>query len=114
MKFSLRHLLFATLATLAIGAVAQTTDDPFAEIDISGSTPTKFVPRGLDTTPVTVVVLLAGEPVAVSQKNALGLLTRAQKDAIIGGKIKCAQHRLLRYHSVDGSDPGWGRSSSTG
>ena len=83
MKFSLRHLLFATLATLAIGAVAQTTGDPFAEIDIGGSTPTKFVPRGLDTTPVTVVVLLAGEPVAVSQKNALGLLTRAQKDAII-------------------------------
>ena len=83
MKFFLRHVLFASIATAAMGTVAQTPVDPFSEIDISSSLSTTFVPRGTDTRPVTVVVLLAGDPVAVSQKNALGLLTRVQKDAII-------------------------------
>ena len=42
------------------------------------------LPPGLDTTPVTVVVVLAGDPVATVQEAAGRRLSRAEKDSVKG------------------------------
>ena len=42
------------------------------------------IPPGLDTTPVTVVVMLAGDPVATAQETAGRRLSRGEKDAVKG------------------------------
>jgi xanthine dehydrogenase accessory factor len=66
MKIFLRPLLLATLAFAAIVANAQNSDDPYPLIDIQSPPSQSFVPRGTDSTPVTVVVFLDGDPVAVA------------------------------------------------
>jgi minor extracellular serine protease Vpr len=79
----LRYFLASVLAMLTLSASAQGLDDSYPLIDTSGFPPVIFRPSVADATPVMMVVLLAGDPVAVAQKKAGGLLTRAEKDAIV-------------------------------
>ncbi len=78
----LRVTLVAVIASAAFGAFAQSVNDSSQDIVITGPV-APFVPRSLDSATTTVVVNLAGAPVAVVQKNAGRTLSRAEKDAII-------------------------------
>ncbi|WP_169337275.1 S8 family serine peptidase [Rudaea cellulosilytica] len=46
-----------------------------------------FVPRGADTRPVTVMVVLAGEPVAAMQKRLGRKLARGERDSVIKARL---------------------------
>jgi|KBSSwiStaDraftv2_1062776.scaffolds.fasta_scaffold42785_1 subtilisin family serine protease len=78
MKLSLVRI--AVVGALAVTAVAVSAAGPVQRVDRSTSV-TKL-PPGLDSTPVTVVVLLSGDPVAVVQETAGRKLDRAEKDAV--------------------------------
>jgi len=78
MKLSLVRI--AVVGVLAVTAVAVSAAGPVQRVDRSTSV-TKL-PPGLDNTPVTVVVLLSGDPVAVVQETAGRKLDRAEKDAV--------------------------------
>ena len=83
MKISLWSTAAAAAASiLAFGVAAQSPSEPFQEIAVEGNVPV-FTPRTVDSSPVQVMVLLAGEPVALVQKHAGRLLTRAEKDSVI-------------------------------
>lgn len=71
-----------SLAIATLGANAQAAGvDRFTAVDPQEASATKL-PPGLDTRPVTVVVLLAGDPVAMVQETAGRKLSRGEKDSV--------------------------------
>jgi len=83
MTFRRWFVAFAgTLAVAALGANAQAAGtDRFTKVDPQEASATRL-PPGLDTRPVTVVVLLAGDPVAMVQETAGRKLSRGEKDSV--------------------------------
>ena len=80
MKLSLVRV--AVVGALAIStAVTVSAAGPLTRVDSSLASVSRL-PPGLDTSPVTVVVLLSGDPVAVTQEAAGRKLDRAEKDAV--------------------------------
>jgi len=70
------------VALTALGASAQAAGiDRFTAVDPQEALATRL-PPGLDTRPVTVVVLLAGDPVAMVQETAGRKLSRGEKDSV--------------------------------
>ncbi len=79
-------LLAATVAAIGLAGHAQSAPPSQARaIPLNGAVQT-FVPRGLDTTPTTVVVVLGGEPVAVVQRNLGRELNRSERDSVIAAR----------------------------
>jgi len=77
--------LAGTAAIAALGIAAQVSAaGPIQRVDKSLIASVTNLPPGLDTTPVTVVVLLAGEPVATVQETAGRKLSRGEKDSVKG------------------------------
>ena len=84
MKSHLRN----TLVLAAVSALGMTVGGQVAaqaEIqEITGNTMARPVgPHSLDSTPVQVVVILRGDPVAVVQKNVGRELTRGERESVI-------------------------------
>src|SRR5262245_38102985 len=81
MKFRARYV--ALLAALGVAVLNVTPHaaaaDRFTRLNDASVT---RLPPGLDTTPVTVMVILPGDPVAVAQEAAGRKLSRSEKDAI--------------------------------
>ena len=73
----------SAIAALAI-AVSVSAAGPVTRVDRSILASVKRLPPGLDTTPVTVVVLLSGDPVATVQESAGRRLSRDEKDNVKG------------------------------
>src|SRR5215471_6153251 len=79
----LRVALGAAVAVLALSAIAQTGGPGrFAPANPHGAVKLSRLPASLDATPATVVVVLAGDPVAVVQEAAGRKLTRSEKDSV--------------------------------
>ena len=76
-----RIALFGALAIAAFGSVAQTTGASRFTRLAHPLTATRL-PPGLDTTPITVMVILPGDPVAVVQETAGRRLSRGEKDTV--------------------------------
>lgn len=80
-----RVVLLLSAAMLASAAIAQTSGPGrFAPASSHGAVRVSKLPPGLDTTPVVVVVILAGDPVATVQESAGRKLTRGEKDGVKG------------------------------
>jgi minor extracellular serine protease Vpr len=80
-----RFALAGAAAIAALGmAVQVSAAGPIKRVDKSVLASASKLPPGLDATPVTVVVLLAGEPVATAQEAAGRKLTRGEKDSVKG------------------------------
>ena len=78
----LRLAVVGLLSIAAFGAAAQAPRaNRFVTVDPNVMRVTKL-PPGLDTTPVKVVVLLAGQPVALVEESAGRKLSRSEKDAV--------------------------------
>jgi minor extracellular serine protease Vpr len=78
----LRLALVGLLSIAAFGAAAQAPRaNRFVAVDPSAIRVAKL-PPGLDTTPVKVVVLLAGQPVALVEEAAGRKLSRSEKNAV--------------------------------
>ena len=78
----LRLALVGLLSIAVFGAAAQAPRaNRFVSVDPNVMRVAKL-PPGLDTTPVKVVVLLAGQPVALVEESAGRKLSRSEKDAV--------------------------------
>ena len=90
------------IAITAVCANGQSSSDSFPLIDISNSA-RSFTPRALQirSQPVSVVVLLGGDPVAVVQKKAGRLLDQSEKQAIAAAR-KAEQDAIQHYISAKG------------
>jgi hypothetical protein len=73
----------AAMAALAV-AVQVSAAGPVTRVDRSILANVKKLPPGLDSTPVTVVVVLSGDPVATVQEAAGRRLSRDEKDTVKG------------------------------
>ena len=69
------------IAALAV-AVQVSAAGPITRVDQSVIAKANKLPPGLDTTPVTVVVVLSGDPVATVQETAGRRLSRDEKDGV--------------------------------
>lgn len=80
-----RTMLLVCLSSGAAMVAAQSPEVPFQEVEVI-PVDTPYVPRSMDSSTATVVVVLSGEPVAVAQAKAGRVLTRAEKDSIIAAR----------------------------
>jgi subtilisin family serine protease len=71
----------STIAALVV-AVHVSAAGPVTRVDASVLAKVSKLPPGLDTTPVTVVVVLSGDPVATVQEAAGRRLSRGEKDGV--------------------------------
>ena len=79
-------LLAAAAAALGLGGGVQSA--PLARFEqVPADVVTqRFVPRGLDSTPITVVVLLGGDPVAAVQAQVGRALSRSERETVINAR----------------------------
>jgi len=78
-----RFVLAGVVVVAALAGTAQAAGaGRFTAVDPREFAGVAKLPPGLDTTPVTVVVLLAGDPVAVVRETAGRRLSRDEKDGI--------------------------------
>lgn len=92
-----RLLVLLSALTLAFPMAAGAQNpaaEPYERSPIQGAVDPQVLPAGIDDTrQVSVMVQLAGDPVAVRQANARRDLTKAEKDAI-KAELKAAQDAL--------------------
>jgi subtilisin family serine protease len=92
-----RVVLAGAVVIAALAAPAQGAGPGrFIAVDPQESAAITKLPPGLDTTPVTVVVLLAGDPVATVQESAGRRLSRDEKDGIKGQRSY--EQNAIRSH----------------
>ncbi len=79
-------VVFAVVAALLSGAAPAQTGGPgrFTPASSHGAVKVSKLPPGLDTTPLVVVLILSGDPVAAVQETAGRKLTRGEKDGVKG------------------------------
>src|SRR4051794_2543816 len=73
-------LAIAAVATM-VCSTASAQNGRFTSVNPDEAIPTRL-PPGLDTTPITVVVILAGDPVSTVQESVGRKLSREEKDGI--------------------------------
>src|SRR4051812_31445285 len=94
-------LLAATLLDAGVAGAANPAGagrfQRLPETKVSG-----FTPAGLDKTPLTVMLQLAGEPVTVADAHAGGHLSKAERSAL-QAQLKSAQAGVIRAAKGEGA-----------
>ena len=81
---ALRALAAGVVAIAVLGSSASFVAGRFQRVGPVEVESGARIPPGIDSTPVTVVVMLSGEPVATAQEGAGRRLSRDEKDSIKG------------------------------
>ncbi len=86
MKCSPWLTIFATATVVLASGTnqAQAGGSQFEPVDFQGTS--TFIPRSLDASPETVVVMLSGDPVALAQKHAGRPLTDGERSAVVSAR----------------------------
>lgn len=88
-------LVFSALSTFSAGGAATRDSSAHHFDEVSGKVRADFTPVGLRTGTEQLIVKLSGEPVAVLDANALGTLSRDDKQRI-AADLEAAQARVSR------------------
>lgn len=78
-------LLAAIASVVATPSAFSASPTRFADISTEGAT-LPFIPRSIDTTPVTVVVIMHGDSVTSVQRSVGRPLTRPERDSVIAAR----------------------------